>query len=93
MATVQGGRPGFLGIAAGGFVVLDSMLEGISAIVLYGPPLFLVAKSMGVHEVHFALVIIPATRLNRYPQSLLESLVFAATLVAFQTMLFARRRE
>jgi TRAP-type C4-dicarboxylate transport system permease large subunit len=36
------------------------MLEGLPAIVLFGPLLFPVAKAMGVHEVHYAMVVILA---------------------------------
>ena len=34
------------------------MLEGIPAIVLFGPLLFPVAAQAGVHEVHYAMVVI-----------------------------------
>jgi tripartite ATP-independent transporter DctM subunit len=60
MATVPGGKLGFLAITAFTFVILGSVLEGIPAIVLFGPLLFPVAKAMGVHEVHYAMVIILA---------------------------------
>src|SRR5208283_2076180 len=60
MAGVPGGKGGFLAITAVAFVILGSVLEGIPAIVLFGPLLFPVAKAMGVHEVHYALVIILA---------------------------------
>jgi tripartite ATP-independent transporter DctM subunit len=60
MAAVPGGSAGFLAITAVAFVILGSVLEGIPAIVLFGPLLFPVAKAMGVHEVHYALVIILA---------------------------------
>ena len=42
------------------FVVLGSVLEGIPAIVLFGPLLFPVARTLGVHEVHYAMVVILA---------------------------------
>jgi tripartite ATP-independent transporter DctM subunit len=60
MASVPGGKLGFLGITAVAFIILGSVLEGIPAIVLFGPLLFPVAKAMGVHEVHYAIVIILA---------------------------------
>ena len=60
MASVPGGKVGFLAITAVAFVILGSVLEGIPAIVLFGPLLFPVAKAMGVHEVHYAMVIILA---------------------------------
>jgi len=40
--------------------VLGSVLEGIPAMVLFAPLLFPVAKAIGVHEVHYAMVIILA---------------------------------
>ncbi len=60
MATVPGGRGGFLAISMVVFIVLGSALEGIPAIVLFGPLLFPVARALGVHEVHYAIVVILA---------------------------------
>ena len=42
------------------FIVLGSVLEGIPAIVLFGPLLFPIARQIGVHEVHYAMVVILA---------------------------------
>jgi tripartite ATP-independent transporter DctM subunit len=60
MAAVPGGAWGFLGISIVAFIILGSVLEGIPAMVLFGPLLFPVAKSLGVHEVHYAMVVILA---------------------------------
>jgi tripartite ATP-independent transporter DctM subunit len=60
MAGVPGGSAGFLAITIVAFIVLGSVLEGLPAIVLFGPLLFPVAKAMGVHEVHYAMVVILA---------------------------------
>jgi tripartite ATP-independent transporter DctM subunit len=60
MAAVPGGRWGFLGISIVAFVVLGSVLEGIPAMVLFGPLLFPVAQQVGVHEVHYAIVAVLA---------------------------------
>lgn len=60
MAGVPGGPAGFLVISIVVFVILGSVLEGIPAIVLFGPLLFPVAKQIGVHEVHYAMVVILA---------------------------------
>jgi tripartite ATP-independent transporter DctM subunit len=60
MAAVPGGAWGFLGISIVAFIVLGSVLEGIPAMVLFGPLLFPIAKSLGVHEVHYAMVVILA---------------------------------
>lgn len=42
------------------FIVLGSILEGIPAIVLFGPLLFPVARAMEIHDVHYAMVVILA---------------------------------
>jgi tripartite ATP-independent transporter DctM subunit len=60
MATVPGGSFGFLMISIVAFIVLGSVLEGIPAIVLFGPLLFPIAKAAHVNEVHYAMVVILA---------------------------------
>ncbi len=60
MAGVPGGGFGFLLISIVAFVILGSVLEGIPAIVLFGPLLFPIARAAGVHEVHYAMVVILA---------------------------------
>ena len=42
------------------FVILGSVLEGIPAIVLFGPLLFPIAKAVDINEVHYAMVVILA---------------------------------
>jgi tripartite ATP-independent transporter DctM subunit len=60
MAGLPGGVPTFLLVSIAAFVVLGSVLEGIPAVVLFGPLLFPIARQVGVHEVHYAMVIILA---------------------------------
>jgi len=60
LANAPGGRYGFLIGSIVLFIVLGSVLEGIPAMVLFGPLLFPVAKQLGVHEVHYAMVVILA---------------------------------
>ena len=60
MSMVPGGRWGFLLISIVTFIVLGSVLEGIPAMVLFGPLLFPIARQIGVHEVHYAMVVILA---------------------------------
>ena len=40
------------------FVVMGSVLEGIPAIVLFGPLLFPIARALGIHDVHYAMVVV-----------------------------------
>ena len=58
MATLPGGVPMFLAVSIVAFTVLGSVLEGIPAIVLFGPLLFPIARQLGVHEVHYAMVVV-----------------------------------
>ena len=60
MASIPGGQLGFLGISIVAFIILGSVLEGIPAMVLFGPLLFPVARAAGIHEVHYAMVVILA---------------------------------
>jgi tripartite ATP-independent transporter DctM subunit len=60
MTGLPGGAPMFLAVTIIAFIVLGSVLEGIPAIVLFGPLLFPIAKQIGVHEVHYAMVVILA---------------------------------
>ncbi|TFV49314.1 TRAP transporter large permease subunit [Bradyrhizobium niftali] len=56
--SLPGGAPTFLIVSAIAFIVLGSVLEGIPAIVLFGPLMFPIARQVGVHEVHYAMVVI-----------------------------------
>ena len=60
MAKLPGGAIGFMAVSIVAFVVLGSILEGIPAIVLFGPLLFPIARQLGIHEVHYAMVVILA---------------------------------
>ncbi len=60
MTSLPGGAPVFLIVTIVAFVILGSVLEGIPAIVLFGPLLFPIARQVGVHEVHYAMVVVLA---------------------------------
>jgi len=60
MIAMPGSKGGFLAVSILAFMVLGSVLEGIPAIVLFGPLLFPSAKLVGIHEVHYAIVVILA---------------------------------
>ena len=56
MGSMPGGAPMFMGVSIVAFVILGSVLEGIPAMVLFGPLLFPIARQLGIHEVHYAMV-------------------------------------
>ena len=60
MTGLPGGSAAFIAVSILAFMVLGSVLEGIPAIVLFGPLLFPIARAVGVHEVHYAMIIILA---------------------------------
>ncbi len=60
MTGLPGGKAGFLAISIVVFIVLGSVLEGLPAMVLFGPLLFPVAQQLGIHLVQYAIVAILA---------------------------------
>jgi tripartite ATP-independent transporter DctM subunit len=66
MSHIPGGQWSFLGISIVVFAVLGSVLEGIPAMVLFGPLLFPVAKELGVNDLHYAVVVILAMGLGLF---------------------------
>ena len=60
ITTLPGGAFTFMAASIAAFIILGSVLEGIPAIVLFGPLLFPVARAVGIHEVHYAMVVILA---------------------------------
>src|ERR1700761_1201385 len=56
MAGLPGGAPMFLAVSILAFVILGSVLEGIPAMVLFGPLLFPIARQLGINDVHYAMV-------------------------------------
>ncbi|MFG1346658.1 TRAP transporter large permease subunit [Xanthobacter autotrophicus DSM 431] len=60
MKGLPGGAVTFMAVSIVAFVILGSVLEGIPAIVLFGPLLFPIARAVGIHEVHYAMVVILA---------------------------------
>jgi tripartite ATP-independent transporter DctM subunit len=57
MKALPGGGITFMAVSLVAFVILGSVLEGIPAIVLLGPLLFPIARQVGIHEVHYAMVV------------------------------------
>jgi len=60
MSSLPGGSNSFIAVSLVTFIILGSVLEGIPAIVLLGPLLFPIANQLGIHEVHYAMVVILA---------------------------------
>jgi tripartite ATP-independent transporter DctM subunit len=66
MSLVPGGKLGFMLVSIGLFIILGSVLEGIPALVLFGPLLFPIARMVGINDVHYAIVVILAMGLGLF---------------------------
>ena len=60
MVALPGGKIGFMAASILLFMVLGSVLEGLPAMVLFGPLLFPIAQQIGINDVQYALVAILA---------------------------------
>ena len=58
MTTLPGGKATFLAVSVIAFIILGSVLEGIPAVILFGPLLFPIARAVGVNEIHYAMVVV-----------------------------------
>ncbi|POR51950.1 TRAP transporter large permease subunit [Bosea psychrotolerans] len=66
ITSMPGGAAGFMAMSILLFVVFGSLLEGIPALVIFGPLLFPIARSMGIHEVQYAMVAVLAMGVGLY---------------------------
>ncbi len=66
MQRVAGGPYGFLAITIVVFVLLGNILEGIPAILLFAPLLLPVSHAFGIHDVHYAMVVVIAMSIGLF---------------------------
>lgn len=68
LAAVLTGLPGgwltFMAVTIVVFLVLGCVLEGLPAIVLMAPLMFPIAKSLGINDVHYAMVVVTAMNIG-----------------------------
>jgi tripartite ATP-independent transporter DctM subunit len=60
LTSLPGGWIGFMVATIAVFVVLGCVLEGLPAVVLLTPIMFPIARKLGIHEIHYAMVIVCA---------------------------------
>ena len=66
MEGLPGGAPVFMVVSIVAFVILGSVLEGIPAIVLFGPLLFPIARAIGINEIQYSMVVILSMSLGLF---------------------------
>jgi C4-dicarboxylate transporter DctM subunit len=55
------GRTGFMALSVALFVVIGALLEGLPALLIFGPILFPIGRAVGVDPVHYGIVVVAAT--------------------------------
>jgi tripartite ATP-independent transporter DctM subunit len=64
MQELPGGWFSFMLVTIAVFMVLGCVLEGLPAIVLMAPLMFPIAKQLGIHDVHYAMVVVTAMNIG-----------------------------
>jgi tripartite ATP-independent transporter DctM subunit len=62
--ALPGGWLTFMGVTVLIFLVLGCVLEGLPAIVLMAPIMFPVARSLGINDVHYSMVVVTAMNIG-----------------------------
>jgi C4-dicarboxylate transporter DctM subunit len=57
---IGAGRTGFLAMTVVVFVIIGALLEGLPALLIFGPILFPISRAVGVDPVHYGIVIVAA---------------------------------
>jgi tripartite ATP-independent transporter DctM subunit len=60
LTTLPGGWIAFMLVTIAVFLVLGCLLEGLPAVLLLAPIMFPIAKKLGIHEIHYSMVIVCA---------------------------------
>lgn len=60
LTTMPGGRMAFLAVTVVIFLVLGCLLEGLPAVLLLAPIMFPIARKLGIHDIHYGMVVVCA---------------------------------
>jgi tripartite ATP-independent transporter DctM subunit len=64
MTSLPGGWIGFMAVTILVFVALGCLLEGLPAVLLLAPIMFPIAKSLGINDIHYSMVIVCAMNIG-----------------------------
>jgi TRAP-type C4-dicarboxylate transport system permease large subunit len=64
--ALPGGHASFIALSVLLFAILGSVLEGLPAIVLFGPLMFPIARDLGINEIYYAIVAILSMSLGLF---------------------------
>jgi tripartite ATP-independent transporter DctM subunit len=66
ITSVPGGATSFIALSVLLFAILGSVLEGLPAIVLFGPLMFPIARGLGINDIYYAIVAILSMSLGLF---------------------------
>jgi tripartite ATP-independent transporter DctM subunit len=64
MTTLPGGSFSFMAVTIVVFLILGCLLEGLPAILLLAPLMFPIARKLGIHDVHYSMVVVTAMNIG-----------------------------
>jgi tripartite ATP-independent transporter DctM subunit len=64
LTTLPGGWVAFMGVTVVVFLILGCLLEGLPAVLLLAPIMFPIAKKLGIHDIHYSMVIVCAMNIG-----------------------------
>jgi tripartite ATP-independent transporter DctM subunit len=64
LTTLPGGAWAYLAVTIVVFLVLGCVLEGLPALLLLAPIMFPIAKKLGIHDIHYAMVVVTAMNIG-----------------------------
>ena len=64
LTTLPGGAWAYLAVTIVVFMILGCVLEGLPAILLLAPIMFPIAKKLGIHDIHYSMVVVTAMNIG-----------------------------
>jgi tripartite ATP-independent transporter DctM subunit len=64
LTTLPGGAWAYLAVTIAVFLILGCVLEGLPAILLLAPIMFPIAKKLGIHDIHYSMVVVTAMNIG-----------------------------
>ncbi len=62
--SLPGGAFTFIAVSIAIFLVLGCVLEGLPALVLMAPIMFPMARNLGIHDIHYSMIIVTAMNIG-----------------------------
>jgi tripartite ATP-independent transporter DctM subunit len=64
LTSMPGGAMTYLAVTILVFLIMGCVLEGLPAILLLAPIMFPIAKKLGIHDIHYSMVVVTAMNIG-----------------------------